>query len=75
MEYDLIKRFHDNSHFCDMKVKELIAENYFIDDLNRKVKIGFNHNNCIKCILVNRKLGKQECLLRPIDKLQYTQIM
>lgn len=67
MEYNVIKQVHDRGHFCDLKVKSMIEESYFIDDLLKKIKKM--SSNCVNCILINRKSGKQECFLRPIDKL------
>lgn len=64
MEYNVVKQFHDKGHFCDSKVRAMLSETFFIDDIIKKIKKV--SSNCVQCILVNRKSGRQECFYDPL---------
>uniref|UniRef100_A0A2S2Q099 Uncharacterized protein n=1 Tax=Sipha flava TaxID=143950 RepID=A0A2S2Q099_9HEMI len=49
-----------------MKTEVLIQRDYSITDLRNK--IGKVINNCVTCILANRKQGRKEGFLYSIDK-------
>ncbi|KAL0851475.1 hypothetical protein ABMA28_007272 [Loxostege sticticalis] len=66
MEQEVIKRAHDYGHFGRKKTLDLISKDYYIHDLGRKVDEYIK--TCIPCLLANRKEGKQEGFLQPIDK-------
>ena len=66
MQYQIIKNAHEKGHFAVKKTKELIREEYYIPNLEDKIRRLIQ--NCIPCILVERKSGKQEGFLNPIDK-------
>lgn len=66
MELEIIKEFHDNGHYAAEKTIHMISQEYFISNLDSKVRKFIN--NCINCILCNKKFGKKEGELRPIEK-------
>ncbi|KAH0817262.1 hypothetical protein GEV33_005528 [Tenebrio molitor] len=66
MEEEIIKLAHENGHFSVRKTKELVQREYWISGLEEKIKKIVS--NCVPCILAERKSGKQEGFLNPIDK-------
>jgi hypothetical protein len=66
MEEEIIKSAHENGHFSVRKTKELVQREYWISGLEEKIKKIVS--NCVPCILAERKSGKQEGFLNPIDK-------
>lgn len=66
MQQEIIKSYHEKGHFAVKKTEELIQREYYIQDLSKKVERIIA--NCVKCILVNKKAGKQEGFLHPIEK-------
>lgn len=66
MQMEIIKNSHERGHFGVTKTKELINREYYIENLDEKIKKCIN--NCIECILASRKMGKKEGFLHPIDK-------
>lgn len=50
-----------------MRTENIISQNYFTPELNKKIERYIS--NCIPCILVNRKSGKQEGFLNPLIKV------
>lgn len=67
MQQDLIRRCHEeNGHFSVKKTCEVISKDYWFTKMNDKIKDVID--NCVHCILWNRKSGKQEGLLHPIEK-------
>ncbi|KAK9679030.1 Integrase zinc binding domain [Popillia japonica] len=66
MRRQIIKNAHENGHFSVKKTKELIIRDYHIPSLEEKIKNVIL--NCIPCILADRKSGKQESILNPIEK-------
>lgn len=67
MQTEIIRRSHeDNGHFAIKKTQEIISREFWIPRLVEKIKNYIQ--NCIPCILTERKMGKQEGLLHPIDK-------
>ncbi|XP_037297451.1 uncharacterized protein K02A2.6-like [Manduca sexta] len=66
METEIIKRAHNNGHFAKKKTLDLISKDYYIDKVGRKVEDFVA--SCIPCLLSNRKEGKKEGYLNPIDK-------
>ena len=65
MEDEVIQNMHEQGHAV-RKTEDLLMKHYFIID--RKQKIEQVIRNCIPCILAERKAGKQEVCLNPIDK-------
>ncbi|UYV74556.1 hypothetical protein LAZ67_12000137 [Cordylochernes scorpioides] len=66
MEMEIIKLAHEESHFGVQKNFEMLKKGYYITDLKSKIKKYIQ--NCIPCILSNRKHRKQEGMLHPISK-------
>lgn len=67
MQSEVIRKIHDDGHFGTKKTEEIVRREFHIPKLKEKILKVIT--NCIKCILVNRKEGKQEGLLHPIPKL------
>ena len=67
MENTLIRQVHEKGHCNARKVETIIKQEYYIEKLAKKVKNVIE--NCIPCILSNRKSGKQEGFLNPIEKI------
>ncbi|UYV74576.1 hypothetical protein LAZ67_12000184 [Cordylochernes scorpioides] len=63
---EIIKLAHEERHFGVQKNFEMLKKEYYITYLKRKIKKYIQ--NCIPCILSNRKHGKQEGMLHPISK-------
>lgn len=66
MEFEIIRRAHDQGHFKSKKMEELILREFFIPKL--KEKLDRFVQNCVTCILIDRKTGKKEGFLHPIPK-------
>ncbi|UYV83752.1 hypothetical protein LAZ67_X000015 [Cordylochernes scorpioides] len=66
MEMEIIKLAHEEGHFGVQKNFEMLKKEYYITDLKSKIKKYIQ--NCIPCILSNRKHGKQEGMLHLISK-------
>lgn len=66
MDVEIIKMAHGMGHFGKKKVKDIVEKDYFICKLDQKIEKVISM--CVPCILANRKLGKKEGLLSPIDK-------
>lgn len=66
MQQEIIRSSHDKGHFAVKKTEELIRRDYYIRDLQKKIEKYIA--NCVRCILINRKAGKQEGFLHPIEK-------
>ena len=66
LQAEIIKRAHEKGHFGVRKTKELISKDYYLPKLEEKIQKHIQ--NCIPCIVTNRKLGKQEGELYPIHK-------
>uniref|UniRef100_W8CD04 RNA-directed DNA polymerase n=1 Tax=Ceratitis capitata TaxID=7213 RepID=W8CD04_CERCA len=66
MEFEIIKDAHEKGHFGMQKTMHIIEQQFFIPHLDRKVNKVVN--NCVRCIVHNKKLGKKEGMLQVIDK-------
>lgn len=66
MEKEIITNVHENGHFSKIKMVHQIKQNYFIPHLENKVNKVIQ--NCVRCILFNKKQGKLEGFLQCIDK-------
>lgn len=66
MQREIIKRAHDRGHFAVKKTKELIDKDFYIPNLEDKIRKHIL--NCIHCVIYNRKHGKQEGELHPLHK-------
>lgn len=66
MQREIIKQAHDRGHFAVKKTKELVSKEYFIPQLEDKIRSHIA--NCIPCVIGNRKRGKQEGELHSLNK-------
>lgn len=66
MQAQIIRRAHEQGHFSVNKTESLVKNDYWIPNLRRRVEEIVR--NCVACILAERKQGKQECFLHPIEK-------
>lgn len=66
MQYGIIKKAHDMGHFKSQKLVDIINKEFYIPKLQSKLTEVTQ--NCIECILTEKKAGKQEGLLHPIPK-------
>lgn len=67
MQTQVIRNVHEQGHIHAKKCEANIKQDYYISELGKKIQNIIT--NCVQCILVSRKAGKQECFLNPIDKL------
>jgi len=66
MHNKVIQMAHNKGHFSVKRTEENIKNDYYIPKLREK--IGRFISNCIHCILANKKEGKQEGFLNPLEK-------
>ncbi|XP_055632935.1 uncharacterized protein LOC129773362 [Toxorhynchites rutilus septentrionalis] len=66
METAIIRSAHDKGHFGVKKTKERICADYFIPEVEKKIKRCID--TCVACIIGERKRGKPEGELPPIPK-------
>lgn len=66
MQENIIRQAHERGHFSAEKTENLLNRDYWFP--KKKQKINSIVRNCIHCILMERKQGKQEGFLYPIDK-------
>ena len=65
-KHQVIKNAHVHGHFAVKKTKDLIEREYYINNLEEKIRKVII--SCVPCILTERKMGKQEGYLNPIEK-------
>jgi len=66
MYTQVIRYVHDKDHISAGKTERIVAKDYWIPDL--KARVGKVVRNCVSCILAERKYGKREGMLHPIEK-------
>lgn len=66
LQFDVIKRAHEQGHFGWSKVEYQLKQEYWFPNMRQKIQRVVN--NCVKCILVERKYGRNDGWLNPIDK-------
>uniref|UniRef100_A0A2M4CKM2 RNA-directed DNA polymerase n=1 Tax=Anopheles darlingi TaxID=43151 RepID=A0A2M4CKM2_ANODA len=66
MQRQLIQEVHNNGHFGSQKTIHALMQQYWIPQIEQKVKQTIE--NCVRCILYNKKLGRKEGYLHPIGK-------
>lgn len=66
MQSQIIRRAHEREHFAVAKTKAIVKRDYYIRNLRQRVEKIVR--NCIDCILVEKKQGKQEGFLSAINK-------
>lgn len=64
---NIIRTCHEeNGHFGKEKVEKIIKQEYKMDNLTQKIKDCVE--NCLTCLISDRKRGKKEGFLHPIPK-------
>lgn len=66
MQREIVKQTHDRGHFSVKKVEQLLKKEFWFTHMREKIEKVIR--NCVSCILVERKHGKQEGLLHNIPK-------
>ena len=66
MQMNLIRAAHEKGHFAVKRTEENLNNEFYIPNVKQKIEKCIA--NCVTCILVNRKSGKQEGMLHPIEK-------
>ncbi|GFT44426.1 transposon Tf2-11 polyprotein [Trichonephila clavipes] len=66
MQANIIKTAHQRGHFAVLRTQDLVSKDFYIPRLKDKVEKCIQ--NCVTCILTNRKRGKQDGTLNPIEK-------
>ncbi|GFV97549.1 hypothetical protein TNCV_2040571 [Trichonephila clavipes] len=66
MQANIIKIAHERGHFAVLRTQGLVSKDFHIPRLKDKVEKCIQ--NCVTCILTNRKRGKQDGTLNPIEK-------
>lgn len=66
MQWDIIKLAHEQGHFGSAKTMIMLKRDYWFPNMEDKVKKVIN--NCIRCMLAEKKKGKGERVLYPIEK-------
>lgn len=66
IQMQVIRRVHDKGHFAADKTETLLKREYHFNNMRPKTEKFIQ--NCLDCILANKRLGKQEGWLRPTEK-------
>ncbi|GFU73416.1 transposon Ty3-I Gag-Pol polyprotein [Trichonephila clavipes] len=56
MQANIIKTAHERGHFAVLRTQDLVSKDFYIPRLKDKVEKCIQ--NCVTCILTNRKRGK-----------------
>ncbi|GFU54099.1 hypothetical protein TNCV_3313671 [Trichonephila clavipes] len=66
MQTEIVKNIHSKGHLGINKTESMVKQSFYFPNVRKCVENVIN--NCIECILVNKKRGKGEGLLNPIPK-------
>lgn len=66
LQSQIARHVHENGHFAVEKTEALIKRNYWFPNMRNTIEKIIQ--NCINCILSNRKTGKLDGYLNPIPK-------
>jgi transposase InsO family protein len=66
LQAEVLRKIHNLGHFGVHKMESLTNQQYYIPGMKDKIQQIIQ--SCVDCILGNKKAGKQEGLLNPIDK-------
>ncbi|XP_033318430.1 uncharacterized protein K02A2.6-like [Bombus bifarius] len=66
MQVQVVRQAHERGHFGVTKTEAIVKKDFWFKGLREKVEHVVS--NCLDCILAERKLGKQEGYLNPLDK-------
>ncbi|GFY25017.1 transposon Ty3-I Gag-Pol polyprotein [Trichonephila clavipes] len=70
MQANIITTAHKRGHFVVLRSQDIVSKDFYIPRLKDKVEKCIQ--NCVTCILTNRKRGKQDGTLNPIEKKRFT---
>ena len=66
MQIQIVRRAHEWGHFGVTKTEAIVKKDFWFKGLREKVEHVIS--NCLDCIPAERKSGKQEGYLNPLDK-------
>ncbi|GFX39987.1 hypothetical protein TNCV_2647501 [Trichonephila clavipes] len=66
MQTEIVKNIHSKGHLGINKTESMVKQSFYFPNVRKCVENVID--NCIECILVNKKRGKGEGLLNPIPK-------
>lgn len=66
MQWDIIIQTHEQGHFGSAKTMMILQMDYWFPNMGDKIKKAID--NCIQYVLAEKKQGKSEGLLNPIEK-------
>uniref|UniRef100_A0A182W804 RNA-directed DNA polymerase n=1 Tax=Anopheles minimus TaxID=112268 RepID=A0A182W804_9DIPT len=66
LQGEIIRRAHENGHFGVRKLEDVINRDYYIPSLAEKIRKKIEC--CVICVLADRKRGKVDGMLFPIEK-------
>jgi len=66
MRNQIIRRVHDRGHFSIGKTETLLKRDYWFPNMRNKIEKVVR--NCVTCILAEKRRGKLDGWLNPIDK-------
>lgn len=66
MQQEVVRSAHEKGHYAAERTREELNQEYYIPEAKKVIDRVLS--NCIRCLLVNRKRGKQEGLLHPLFK-------
>ncbi|GFV09324.1 transposon Tf2-9 polyprotein [Trichonephila clavipes] len=66
MQTEIVKNIHSKGHLGINKTESMVKQSFYFTNVRKCVENVIN--NCIECILVNKKRGKGEGLLNPIPE-------
>jgi len=66
MQQEVILRAHERGHFGWRNTEYLLQQEYWFPRMRHKIQQVVN--NCVRCLLADKKYGKNEGLLKPLDK-------
>lgn len=66
MQAYVIRLVHERGHFAVAKTEQLLKRDYWFDSMRPKIEKVIQ--SCLQCVLAERKTGRLEGYLHPIDK-------
>ena len=66
MQFEVVKKAHEKGHFAAKRTEEELKQEFFIPEVQKLIEKVIR--NCIRCLLVNRKTGRQEGFLHALPK-------
>lgn len=66
MQYEVIKQAHERGHFRCKKTEYLLQQKFWFPRMRDTIRKIID--NCVKCLLAEKKKGRAKGLLNPINK-------